>query len=367
MVAGIVVVLALPVAWLTSVDVRCKTGRAFSQVYEWLPLPGGDRAAPGLESSSIDAVGAVVSVSVKGTRWVDAPDGVCERVIDAQVDEVLWSVDELPVPGGSRPFPEPPGELTAIMFDSVALAPGSYDVFLGSWDPETAELSGLPTIWWAYLVFDVDQEPVAGLDDVALDELASMAGESGVVQTLIEFRGEQVEWWAARYAGEPAWEVGPRTETLLKFRGEQVRDFIGSPELDVWLAWDPLDRRLGWTRSHIPEGAADALGIEWNNGEVVVIHHSLTSDSVTHVGLLSSVGLTGPEPLVPGGGEVSVRGQYARATPLTLLLFDAEGDIALTYPVPESILRALDQNTAVAVDLDLRGAQNWRALDRPPN
>ncbi|MFW2338854.1 MAG: hypothetical protein ACN4GK_02290, partial [Acidimicrobiia bacterium] len=82
---------------------------------------------------------------------------------------------------------------------------------------------------------------------------------------------------------------------------------------------------------------------------------------------LSAVGLTGPEALVPGGGEVAVRGQYARTEPLNLVLFDREGDIALIYPVPESILRALDDRIAVAVDLDLRGAQNWRTLDRPPS
>jgi hypothetical protein len=83
--------------------------------------------------------------------------------------------------------------------------------------------------------------------------------------------------------------------------------------------------------------------------------------------LLSAVGLTGPEALVPGGGEVAVRGQYARTEPLNLVLFDEDGDIALIYPVPEAILRAMDDQIAVAVDLDLRGAQNWRALDRPPS
>ena len=167
--------------------------------------------------------------------------------------------------------------------------------------------------------------------------------------------------------GEPIWTVGPRLEALLAHRGESVHDFLGSPDLLSWLEWDPVDRRLGWTRNHLPEGAADALDIEWGNGEVVVIHHSLTSDSVTQVGLLSSIGLTGPESLVPGGGEVSIRGQYARTVPLSLVLFDEDGDIAQIYPVPETMLRALDERIAVAVDLDLRGAENWRPLDRPPS
>jgi hypothetical protein len=288
--------------------------------------------------------------------------------MEFEVREILWSVDELPLPLGVENVPSLPDEGTVILLADTRGDVGEFFVFFSH---REAGFSGAPTDWWAQLVFDCDQQISAGLDEAAEFELAAMSRieevEAGNVEVLVEYRQELLEVDRARFAEQPIWEVGPRTEALLRYRGVAVRDYLGAPQLDIWLEWDPVDRHLGWTRSHLPEGAADALDIEWGNGEVVVVHHTLTSESVTSVGLLSSIGLTGPESLVAGGGEVSVRGQYARATPLTLVVFDPEGDIAIYYHVPESMLRALDDGIAVAVDLDLGGAENWRVLDRPPS
>jgi hypothetical protein len=370
LIAGVgVAIVGLVAGWFLSVDFRCNVTEVRNGAVDLLSSEA-DTSVVGLDGP-LEEVGVVARVEMSGSEWIDV-DGwdSCLRSVSFSVRETLWETDSLPDLLGSERIPPLPTSGEVLLGDGIKVEVGEYFVFFSYWDGEQA---GVPTDWWAEVVIDQDQHPPEGLDDLGLDQLAAILEDDLVspkqdgVAALIDLRTDLFVVESARLAGRPFWEVGPRLTALLRFNGEAVRDYIGSPDLDVWLGWNPVDRHLGWARDHLPDGAADALEIEWGNGEVVVIHHTLTSDSVTSVGLLSAIGLTGPEALVPGGGEVAVRGQYARTEPLNLVLFDREGDIALIYPVPESILRSLDDRIAVAVDLDLRGAQNWRPLDRPPS
>jgi hypothetical protein len=370
LVSSGVVLAVLLVAWNASVTARCNLIEVRQSVVNAWPFQVTDYNAPGLGGAGLDGVSAVARVQSSGSEWIDVEGwDSCLRPMTYDVQEILWVSDGLASTAGTHAVPPLPLQGEAILPADARTGTGEFFVFFSYWVGADA---GVPTDWWAGFVFDSEQRPVAGLDEVGVEELAALLDEGELpnvdtVRALVGYRQELFLLGLARAAGEPFWDVGPRTEALLRFRGESVRDYLGTPELDVWLEWDPVDRRLGWTRNHLPDGAAAALEIDWGNGEVVVIHHSLTSDSVTSVGLLSSVGLTGPEALVPGGGEVSIRGQYAKTTPLSLVLFDEDGDIAIIHPVPGWILQALDDRQAVAVDLDLRGAFNWRTLDRPPS
>ncbi|MDH5373622.1 MAG: hypothetical protein OEX97_11820 [Acidimicrobiia bacterium] len=363
--AGLVLLI---VAWNASVTARCNLIEIRQSVMSI--LPGDSENIVGLDDL-LDGVGAVALIDSSGSEWLDAGSGwdSCLRPMEYEVKEVLWTAQELPTGPTATEVPALPAHGIVVLPGDTRTEAGEFYVFFSHWDGVEA---GVSTDWWANLVLDAQQRPVAGFDETSLVELEAILEYGAIpkadnVEALLQLREDLLGVSRARSMGDPVWTVGGRLEALLAQRGESVRDFLGSPDLVSWLEWDPVDRRLGWTRNHLPEGAADALDIEWGNGEVVVIHHSLTSDSVTQVGLLSSIGLTGPEALVPGGGEASIRGQYARSVPLSLVLFDEDGDIAQIYPVPETILRALDERIAVAVDLDLRGAENWRQLDRPPS